>query len=414
MIIIVHHPGGGEIRRVLASSSIGYDRGDKWRRSHIDEHYYPIPDGNTVRRGKFCSSGYPQFTIPDRGNIVSTKSFEGNKPCNATTPIGQAIGCPFVGHKPNCMSSCRLVNSTICDVIYVGHNKLGSEMHWLPPTYLQRWWHQHWSRNNSHSRHFNRINGGFHSLLPNREESPKWCPKYNMSRPLYIYSNNTSRTRDTENPILMECSKLAAHDADIKTQQFWNLLGYEHNNYSPIYASLPLHRVVMIREPFSWLRSKFYWHKKHKDHKCDDTAWTESYALGYIFTLCGEDCANRFKMKTMTLQEMFIQAQDNLRNSFSVVGLLNETDAFYDMIDKRIYYIDIKVNVSLGGRHASTKHGETVEEYIRCSGLFNNVTFHQRLINEVPAVAAIDKLYQVGVKVNQFQKKELNQCSEDA
>ena len=39
-------------------------------------------------------------------------------------------------------------------------------------------------------------------------------------------------TRDTENPILMECSKLAAHDADMKTKQFWNVLGYP-NHFLP-------------------------------------------------------------------------------------------------------------------------------------------------------------------------------------
>jgi hypothetical protein len=35
-----------------------------------------------------------------------------------------------------------------------------------------------------------------------------------------------------------------------------------NNNYAPLYASLPLHRVVLLREPSSWLMSRFQWNRK--------------------------------------------------------------------------------------------------------------------------------------------------------
>ena len=83
-----------------------------------------------------------------------SKSFEGTKPCNATTPVGHAIGCPGQyqsGRLPSCIG-CNAhmndVNSTICDLIYVGHNLVGNEMHWLPPKYLSRWWHLKWHYRN--------------------------------------------------------------------------------------------------------------------------------------------------------------------------------------------------------------------------------------------------------------------------
>ena len=209
-----------------------------------------------------------------------SKSFEGTKPCNATTPVGHAIGCPGQyqsGRLPSCIG-CNAhmndVNSTICDLIYVGHNLVGNEMHWLPPKYLSRWWHLKWhyrninnssssdiislSSSSSHEHHFDRIYRGFHSILPN-EMNPRWCKKYNLSRPNQIYSSNVNPLYDGEDPMLMECSKLASLEADLGIKEYWELPGNKPNNYSPLYASLPLHRAVMLREPFSWLKSKFYW-----------------------------------------------------------------------------------------------------------------------------------------------------------
>jgi hypothetical protein len=48
--------------------------------------------------------------------------------------------------------------------------------------------------------------------------------------------------------------------------------------------------------------------------------------------LCGEECVNRYDMGEIDLADIERQAEANLRHSFSVVGLSNETGEFYDMI----------------------------------------------------------------------------------
>ena len=432
IFIHIGKAGGGEIRRKIAAAAIDYNRGGDWRNSGKDDHYYPIiaegDDANgIIRHGKFCNSGYQNFYIPNKGGNTVSKSFEGSKPCNATTPLGHAIGCPAQYQQKRCQG-CNMngvVNSTICDVIYVGHNMLGNEMHWLPPKYLSRWWHQYWySRNDNSSssynisqdhHYFDSIYQGFHSIMPN-QQYPQWCTKNNISRPYQIYSRNTNYTIDRENPVLMECSRIAALKADEEIEEYWKLLGNKPNNYSPLYASLPLHRVVMLREPISWLKSKFYWHKEYRNCACDDIKcarnWADSRARLYIYYLCGEDCLSRYQTKTITLEEMTNQAEDNLRNSFSVVGLLNETESFYDMIEMRLSYMNMSQSLPAelsGGRHASGK-GKNITEYNRCSDVFESETFRQRLREEYPSVAAAERLYYLGVEINRFQNEELQHC----
>jgi hypothetical protein len=120
------------------------------------------------------------------------------------------------------------------------------------------------------------------------------------------------------------------------------------NNYAPFYASLPMHRTVLMREPFSWLMSRFFWAIEYRSNfKCDDIAtatkhhtnftfaqsgWAYQVVLEVLLTLCGEDCINRYEVNDIDLMEIEQQAESNLRHSFSVVGLLNETDSFYDMV----------------------------------------------------------------------------------
>ena len=115
----------------------------------------------------------------------------------------------------------------------------------------------------------------------------------------------------------------------------------------------------------------------------------------------------------MTLEEVVDQAESNLRNSFSVVGLLNETESFYDMIETRISYMNMSLEAHpgllKGGQHASGK-GKDKEEYERCSNAFEDINFRQRFKAELPILASLEYLYEVGVEVNRFQKEELHQC----
>ena len=65
------------------------------------------------------------------------------------------------------------------------------------------------------------------------------------------------------------CIRPKAIAADKSIQQF--ILGdssgsdsdYVNINYGPVYASLPVLRVTMLWEPFSWLKSKFFWMDYH-------------------------------------------------------------------------------------------------------------------------------------------------------
>jgi hypothetical protein len=205
-------------------------------------------------------------------------------------------------------------------------------------------------------------------------------------------------------------------------RQFWRQQTNQTTkqiNYAPLYASLPLHRAVMLREPFSWLVSKFSWHHvETRRMKCDDMdkaisndpsnfGWAYRFCLEYLLALCGDECVNRYEHGMLTLEELEAQAETNLRQSFSVVGLLHETDSFYDMVTARIHYVNMSLNPNVAGaRHASSK---TVN-IIRCSSLFDKKDFQERFKEKLPILAALDRLYKVGVEVNRFQQEELKQC----
>jgi hypothetical protein len=175
----------------------------------------------------------------------------------------------------------------------------------------------------------------------------------------------------------------------------------------------------MLREPFSWLVSKFSWHNVEKKRlKCFDInkaisndpsnfGWAYRFCLGYILSLCGDECVNRYEHGMLTLEEMEAQAETNLRQSISVVGLAHEMDSFYDMVTARIHYVNMSLNPNVtGARHESSK----AMNIIRCSSLFGTEDFQERFKEKLPILAALDRLYKVGVEVNRFQQEELKQC----
>ena len=126
---------------------------------------------------------------------------------------------------------------------------------------------------------------------------------------------------------------------------------------------MPVLRTTLMREPFSWLLSKFFWHTGEPNGTtCDDldmatslgataatehvfavkvkrmtgAGWLNRHAWYYILILCGEDCDARYYMGIGNLDQMERQAANNIRQSIAVVGLLNETDRFYDMVSARV------------------------------------------------------------------------------
>ena len=95
--------------------------------------------------------------------------------------------------------------------------------------------------------------------------------------------------------------------------------------------------------------------------------------------------------------------EGNLQNSFSVVGLLQESDSFYEMIHERINYLNMKKTIDVNGqRHSSSNKGKKP----MCEELYSkNESFQEHIHSSLPAFG----IYYVGVEVNRFQKEELAQ-----
>lgn len=150
--------------------------------------------------------------------------------------------------------------------------------------------------------------------------------------------------------------------------------------------------------------------------KCDDIdelvdGWSVFHTRLYILYLCGEHCLAAYvdpnPKHRLTLEAMEEQATYNLRNSFAVVGLLHKTDQFYDMIQRRVHYMDPKLNPEVIGKlHASL----TFDEVQRCRQVYHDPDFQQRVMQKSPLIATLYRLYQIAVEVNAFQYEELKQC----
>ena len=64
-----------------------------------------------------------------------------------------------------------------------------------------------------------------------------------------------------------------------------------------------------------------------------------------------------------------MQANENLRHSFAVVGVLERTDRFYEMVRGRVAYLDkfaLDVDTTSGGRHGpvGSKQSSTAKMHL--------------------------------------------------
>ena len=144
-------------------------------------------------------------------------------------------------------------------------------------------------------------------------------------------------------------------------------------------------------------------------------------SVGVYFYLCGEHCMGQwyaieeaYQNDQVLLRKKYLEylkvmeatAAYNVRNSFTVVGLLQETQEFYDT--QRVEYIDMSLNPTTEGkRHGSG--GSAINA--RCDAFFQDPALQKRVMAKGPELATLVRLYEVGVQVNQFQKEELAQCS---
>jgi len=440
-LVFVHigKSGGGTIRARFAAAALNFTR-EKWWNYHGDNHYYPMPtrrrlneettttsqeDSNKFfSRGTFCSSNNNnRRRIFGKNNSeplkrFSQQAFEQVFECNAQTPLGRFVGCPAVFRKDQACKGCSNLSDAGCYAVYAGHNPLGNELHWLSAPLLQDWWNEKWA-----SLFPSKTMSSVQSITPGTS-NPYWCPQINETRSTEA---GVTMTRRAVHKQYYDCSKNISLEMDETFLPSWHQIASKfgmEKNYAPFYASLPMHRTVLLREPFSWLMSRFFWALEYRSKfKCDDiptvtkygtnltfaqSGWAYQVVLEALFSLCGEDCINRYETNEIDLMEIEQQAESNLRHSFSVVGLLNETDSFYDMVSARIQYSNMSNNPHIyGPTHATVK---TVEQR-RCTHKFQkNKTIRASLRAALPHFAALERLYHVGVEVNRFQTRELSQC----
>jgi len=306
--------------------------------------------------------------------------------------------------------------------VYAGHNLFGTEIHWLPAPYLEEWWNKHWSTGPDDE---------IAKMIPTLDGVTEgWCG--NLTRPVLLDQKNKQHQLDA-----YDCAQqhLDQRVDDLSARALQQRFGHQLETdrqkgraQGQVYASLPVTRVTVMREPISWLNSKYHWHHlKGRKLACDNITqathlpgddysnerldsherpgWARLMPLYYILYLCGEDCLVRLQAGRATLAEVEAQAAYNLRNSFAVVGLLEEQDTFFEMIHARVDYMDMHLEGQIGGGdHKSRK-----DAY--CDGLFHDKAYIKQLVAASPELQALIRLYDVALEVNRFHMQELQQCS---
>jgi hypothetical protein len=324
-----------------------------------------------------------------------------------------------------------------------GHNYLGNELHWLPQKYLSNWWKRAWMMGDDIDSSYkeDRIAPLLETLQPGNTE---WCPLGDrLARPQnrtdyeQMYAQCSGRLmqladKEAFHAVQRRPKFMAASQQPSSSSRSLQPAHPFDIDWSPLYASMPVLRVTVIRDPYSWLVSKFMWHKVGgSTTKCDDIetatmirppnehdllpgkakgrGWVNRMATSYITYLCGEDCVAREALEVATLEQLERQAANNLRQSITVVGLLNETETFFDMITARVAYVNTSLNAHVkGSKHSSGSSAESK----RCKAIFQDPSFQAQLREHSPALAALDRLYHVAVEVNRHQLNELRQCAD--
>jgi hypothetical protein len=420
-LIFVHigKSGGGSIRTRIAASSLNLT---KHQLAKGREEVYGIEDGsyyplNGTSKARFINS-VSSHRLPSK-----ERTYEGTHICHASTPVGIAIACPSFLNEARRLEKVASgecgPESDTCNVVYAGHNYFGSEMHWLPRRYLENWWNSQWSS-------------------PEDQVAPFW----KKLKPTGVWCNSRKPSRRAQNPWEYaawydECSVPLQRQVDARAAIAIakNLQQEDISSFSAVYASLPVLRVTVVRSPFSWLMSKYAWHwRRNQNVTCEnlrdgvhggathlqgsrpqlidmDTTsegWIRRMSLGHIIYLCGEDCMMRYSTGTSNLQDLERQAEENLRHSFAVVGLLDESETFYEMLTARVGYIDTSLNPDVrGNKH----HSSNLPAIEKCKKLFTQVSTEKWLVNASPEVAVLHRLYKVAKEVNRFQLNELRSCS---
>ena len=457
--------GGGNVRRRIASAALNVTRtANNWRNPRKDDHYYPItaPDGSE-HRAKFCSS--QRF----RHQPSVYRSFEGfSQRCTADTLLGHILACPEFFNL-GCGEQYHPLDPNAAHLVYAGHNHFGTEVHWLPIPYLKDWWSTFWSR--ARIDQLDPVLEKINSL----DGELQWCR--DLPRPLLV---NDVDEKDREQ--YWDCAKdhiqpqadawarktvLQRFSKDVLTPK------QQGRAWGQMYASLPVTRVTLLREPWSWLSSKYAWHKiaKRYDMQCDDLT---------LATIIGPAVAEEQRSDRKRTRALLAKNRNNSSDHRSTVLHIRSTNnsKFSDDMYTDLHlhfrpgwarmmalgYIlqlcgedchtrleaghatldEIEAQAAYNLRHSFAvvgllheqetfldmlharvdyinmhlpdaevfmggKHKSKKDEY--CAELFHDPKYQRDLLAAAPEMRALLRLYEVGVQVNRFQMQELEQCS---
>lgn len=237
--------GGGNIRARFSASALNYDKRKPWLKNSNSDSFYPVSENKIAR---FCNSGHKNY------RTHTNRTFEGTNLCHGMTPLG-LITCPEL-FAPVCYKSiCDKFGDDECLTVYVGHNCLGTEMHWLPFQVLNKWWVENkWNVVNEIDGEKSGLNYPtlYENLLQYSQRNDTVCNNFRirLGTKSLRYLNNNSTDR---------CFRPATKVFDEKATQLIHPDEYSENGYSSFYHTLPVVRTTVLREPFSWLTSKFFW-----------------------------------------------------------------------------------------------------------------------------------------------------------
>lgn len=246
-LIFIHigKAGGGNIRARFSASALNYDKRMNWKLNSNSNSFYPVSENKTAR---FCNSGHMNY------RTHTNQTFEGTNLCHGMTPLG-LITCPELMSLKCFRSICDKFGDDECLTVYVGHNVLGSEMHWLPFQVLNKWWVENgWDVRNEVEGERNGLNHPtlYENLLGYSERNDLVCNDF-MTR------LGTKSRRYLNDSFVEQCFRPATKFFDEKATQLIHPDEYSENGYSSFYQTLPVVRTTVLREPFSWLISKFFW-----------------------------------------------------------------------------------------------------------------------------------------------------------
>ena len=293
MVLHIGKCGGGSVTLALRALFRSYNWSvplfPRTTRAQADRHDGgAAPKRSPKRHVKFAEHSIPGVCHPSAANLSVCPKYAGRQWCNAVTPLGMALSCGLGAAKDmrHEMNGCaRHGNGTNCDLVTTTHMLLGAELNVLPLASIKK------------------------TAL---DFDPSVAPIID------------SKMID---PMIQTASKQSSLPAALD-RQVQRTLSARGATFSSFYSMLPAMRTVVTREPFSFLASMHDWSNIKADCTGHQIEWAEKTALTYMMTLCGLDCPGRLAEGLATVRELERQAHDHLKQSFAVVGLLNNYSQF--------------------------------------------------------------------------------------